>query len=148
MATTIPPWCFIKQCKYNYLKTMFMNLKCKSSTLSQCVYIKILTNDGYNDQKRKQADIKDSIAQKKRSHAKKMILRPVTPKISTKEKKCQKHDRKSMGQNLKEMTPFLKSRQNYLSKNITFSKNKYGMQKKYLSESKIKLQNLTRKMSH
>ena len=69
----------------------------------------------------------------------KMILGPRTPKISTIEKKCQNHDRKSMGQNLKEMTTFLKSRQNQLSRNITFLKNRHGTQKKSLSESKTKL---------
>ena len=56
----------------------------------------------------KKADTKDSTSQNKGSHAKKMILRPVTPKISTIEKKIQKHERKSMGKNLKKMTTFLK----------------------------------------
>ena len=58
---------------------------------------KMLTNDIYNDQNRKQDTPKDNIAQNKGSHAKKMILEPVTPKISNIEKKCQKYDRKSMG---------------------------------------------------
>ena len=87
--------------------------------------------------KGKKSDTINSTAQNKRSHAMKMILRPGTPKISTIEKKCQKHDRKSMGQNLKEMTTFLKSRQNQLSKNITFKKNGDGMHKICLSELKI-----------
>ena len=69
----------------------------------------MLTNDINNDQKRKQANIKDSKAQNKGSHAMKTILGPRTPKISTIEKKCQKHNRKSMGQNLKEIMEFLKS---------------------------------------
>ena len=81
----------------------------------------MLTNDSYNDQKRKQDDKIDSTTQNKGSHTKKMILRPVTPKISTIDQKCQKYDRKNMGQNLKEIIAFLKTRQNHLSKNITFS---------------------------
>ena len=64
------------------------------------------------------------------------------------EKKCQKYDRKSMEKNLKEMTAFLKTRQNQLSKNITFSKNERGTQKKSFPESKIKLQTLTTKKSY
>ena len=91
---------------------MFLTSKCKSDTLSQCVYIKILTNDGYNDQNKKQANKKDSTTQNQGSHTKKTILGPVTPKISTIEKKCQKHDKKRMGQNMKEMIVFLKSIQN------------------------------------
>ena len=69
----------------------------------------------------------------------KMIPGPKTPKLSTIEQKCQKHDRKSMGKNLEEITSFLKRRQNQLSKNITFSKNGDGMHKKRLLESKIEL---------
>ena len=57
----------------------------------------MLTNDSYNDQNRKQDNTKDSKTQNKGYHAKKMILRPITPKISTKEPKCQKHDRNNMG---------------------------------------------------
>ena len=74
-----------------------MNLKYKSGTLSQCICIKILTNDINNDQKGKKIDIKDSTTQNKRSYAMKMILTPKTPKISTIDQKYQKHDRKSMG---------------------------------------------------
>ena len=74
-----------------------------------------------------------------------MTLRPETPKISTMDQKRQKYDRKSMGQNLKEMTTFLKSRQNQLSRNITYSKNGHGTQKKSLSESKRGLQTLIAK---
>ena len=103
----------------------------------------MLTNDSYNDQNKKQVDTKHSTTQKKGSHTKKMILRLETPKISTIDQKCQKHDRKSMGQNLKEIIAFLKSRQNQLSRNITFSKNGHGTQKKSLPESKIELQTLT-----
>ena len=68
----------------------------------------MLTNDSYNDQNRKQANTKDNTTQKKGSHAKKMILELEAPKISTIEKNCQKHDRKSMGKNLKEIIAFLK----------------------------------------
>ena len=74
-------------------------------------YIKVLQNDSYNDQNQKQAAIKHSTAQNKGSHTKKMFLRPETPKISTKDQKCQNNDRKSIGQNLKEMIAFLKCRQ-------------------------------------
>ena len=70
----------------------------------------MLTNDSYNNQKRKQADTKYTTAQNKGYHTKKMILGPETPKISTMDQKCQKNDRKSMGQNLEEMIAFLKSR--------------------------------------
>ena len=127
---------------------MFRIPKYKSGTFSQCVCIKMLTNDINNDQKGKKDDTIDSTAQKKRSHAMKMILRPGTPKISTIEKKCQKYDRKSMGKNLKEITSFLKSRQNQLSKNIMFSKKRDGMHKIFLLESKIEHPTLTTKMSH
>ena len=61
---------------------MFMNLKCKSDTLSQCVCIKMLTNDINNYQKRKKVDTIDSTTQNKGSHAMKIILEPRTPKIS------------------------------------------------------------------
>ena len=87
------------------------------------------------------------LIQKLRILAKKMILKPETPKISTKEKKCQNNDRKSMGKNLREMTTFLKSRHNHLSRNIKFSKNGNGMQKKSLPESKKGLRTLTAKKS-
>ena len=50
----------------------------------------MLTNDRYNDHKRKKADTKDSTAQNKRSYAMKMILKLGTPKISTIEKKMPK----------------------------------------------------------
>ena len=70
----------------------------------------MLTNDSYNDKNKKQAIAKQITAQNKGSHTKKMILGPETPKISTKDQKCQNNDRKNMGQNLKEMTTFLKSR--------------------------------------
>ena len=50
----------------------------------------MLTNDSYNDQKRKQVDTKDNIAQNKGSHTKKMILRLETLKIFTIEKKMPK----------------------------------------------------------
>ena len=52
--------------------------------------LKILTNDINNDQIEQRDDTIDSIAQKKRAHAIKMILRPGTPKISTIEKKMRK----------------------------------------------------------
>ena len=75
----------------------------------------------------------------------KTILGPGTPKISTIEQKCQNHDRKSMGQNLKEMKSFLKRGQNQLSKNITFSENGDGMQKICMPECKIELRSSTAK---
>ena len=70
----------------------------------------MLQNDSYNDQNQKQAATKHSTAQNKKSHTKKTILRPKTPKISTMDQKFQNNDRKSMGKNLKEVTRFLKSR--------------------------------------
>jgi len=62
--------------------------------------LKMLTNDIINDQKGKRADIANSTAQKKRSHVKKMILGPKTPKISTIVQTRKKPNRKSMEQNL------------------------------------------------
>ena len=55
------------------------------------------------------------------------------------------HDRKKTGYNLKEITEFLKSRQNELSRNIKFSKNGKGRHEKCMPESKKELRTLTAK---
>jgi hypothetical protein len=55
----------------------------RSGILSQCVCINMLKNDINNDQKGQRVVTTDSIAQKKKSHAMKMIPKPETPKIST-----------------------------------------------------------------
>ena len=95
--TSIPPMVLYKNSAgTNVSKQCSWPPKCKSGTLSQCVYIKMLTNDSDSDQKRKQAATKHSIVQNKGYHTKKMILGPVTPKISTMDQKCQNNDRNSM----------------------------------------------------
>ena len=101
-----------KECNYNYLKKMFVTPKMQEWHFISVQYIKVLQNDSYNDKKQKQATKKHSTTQNKGSHTRKMILIPMTSKISTMEQKCQKNDRKSMGQNLKEMTTFFTIRQN------------------------------------
>ena len=53
-----------------------------------------------------------------------------------------------MGQNQKEITAFLKSRQNQLSRNITFSKNGNETHKKSLLESKTGLRTMTAKKQY
>ena len=118
---------------------MFRVLKCKSGTLSQCVFVKMLTNDIKNDQKIYTTNTKDSISHDKSSKAKKLILELETTKLSTRMQKCRRLHRMWLEKNMEKQLESLERSQKDLSNDINNSKIGDWMLKICLQECKTEL---------